>query len=72
MNGSRKAQSGRRPARCTWYPVRGHILSGVLFEIDRERLRIRFRRGRCVEVLDLAQIIGLLQEPLDNSGEGVV
>jgi len=39
-----------------WRRVRGRRIHGVLFEIDVQRGRIRFRRGRKVEVLDLAQI----------------
>ena len=41
-----------------WRKVRGRRLSGVLFEIDRERMRIRIRRGRVVEIIDLVLILG--------------
>ena len=52
----------RNPAERTWRVVRGTRLPGILFEFDRAGLRLRFRRGRRVEIVSLAALI-------DNSAE---
>lgn len=49
-----------------WRVVRGENISGILFEVHPQSARIRIKRGRAVEVVDL-RIFGVSYSGLQDS-----